>query len=154
LVTGVNRSRLSALALGACVALGASRASAFPHVVKKGETLAEIAERLYGKIELEQLLVAANGLEAAPGATPILAGMRLEVPAVTPRRVAAGETWAGLAEELLGDPVRSDVLAIANGSMPWMPPADGLEILVPYNLRYVVGSNESLLTVAYRFLGE
>jgi hypothetical protein len=131
-----------------------SDARAFPHVVKKGETLAQIAEKLYGKIELEQLLVAANGLEATPGAAPILPGMRLEVPAVSHRRVAAGETWNGLAEELLGDPIRSDVLALANGSMPWMAPADGLEIIVPYNLRYSVTSGDSLLTIAYRFLGE
>jgi LysM domain len=143
------------MALVAAAALALPNdAQAFPHVVKKGETLAQIAEKLYGKIELEQLLVAANGLEATPGAAPILPGMRLEVPAVSHRRVVAGETWNGLAEELLGDPIRSDVLAIANGSMPWMMPADGLEIVVPYNLRYTVVSGDSLLTIAYRFLGE
>src|SRR5450432_2227605 len=102
-----NRARARWLALAAlAVALAPNDAHAFPHVVKKGETLAQIAEKLYGKIELEQLLVAANGLEATPGAAPILPGMRLEVPAVSHRRVVAGETWNGLAEELLGDPIR------------------------------------------------
>ncbi len=150
-----DRARAGAVALIVAGAFALpNEAAAFPHVVKKGETLAQIAEKLYGKIELEQLLVAANGLEATPGAAPILPGMRLEVPAVSHRRVVAGETWNGLAEELLGDPIRSDVLAIANGSMPWMMPADGLEIVVPYNLRYTVVSGDSLLTIAYRFLGE
>src|SRR4051812_33481720 len=71
-------------------------AHAFPHVVKKGETLAQIAERTYGKVEMEQLLVAANGLDAG-GGIPIVPGLRLEVPALGYHRVTAGETWAGLA---------------------------------------------------------
>ena len=128
-------------------------ALAFPHLVRKGETLAQIAERIYGRVEMEQLLVAANGLDAG-GGIPVLPGMRLEVPALGHYRAGAQETWAGLAEELLGDPDRSDVLAIANGSMPWLAPADGQEIVVPYNMRYVAGQNDSTLTIAYRFLGE
>ena len=131
----------------------AADARAFPHVVKKGETLAAIAERTYGKVEMEQLLVAANGLDAG-GGIPIVAGMRLEVPALGHRRAVAGDTWASLAAELLGDERRSDVLALANASNPWLAPADGQEIVVPYNLRVVAGGNDSLLTIAYRFLGE
>jgi len=127
-------------------------AHAFPHVVRPGETLAQIAERTYGRVEMEQLLVAANGLDAG-GGIPILAGMRLEVPSLGHRRVGPSDTWASMAEELLGDPNRSDVLAVANGSMPWLPPSDGQEIVVPYNLRVVVGPYDSLLTIAYRFLG-
>lgn len=144
--------------LGICLALGvisgvACDARAFPHVVKKGETLAQIAERTYGRVQMEQILVAANGLDAG-GGIPIVAGMRLDVPAVSHHRVTAGETWAQLADLLLGDERRADVLAIANGSMPWLPPSDGQELIVPYNLRYVAGANDSLLTIAYRFLGE
>jgi hypothetical protein len=131
----------------------ASDASAFPHVVKKGETLAQIAERTYGRVQMEQILVAANGLDAG-GGIPIVAGMRLEVPAASHHRVTAGETWNGLAAELLGDERRGDVLALANGSMPWLPPSDGQELIVPYNLRYVAAQNDSLMTIAYRFLGE
>ena len=149
-----RRARRPALVLAACALLGAGAdAAAFPHVVKRGETLASIAERTYGRVQFEQILVAANGLDAG-GGIPIVAGMRLEVPAVGHHRVTAGETWAGLAEVLLGDQRRSDVLAIANGSMPWLPPSDGQELIVPYNLRFVAGANDSLLTVAYRFLGQ
>jgi hypothetical protein len=102
---------------------------------------------------MEQLLVAANGLDAG-GGIPIVAGMRLDVPALGHHRASAGETWASLAGELLGDERRSDVLAIANGSMPWLAPSDGQEIIVPYNLRAIAGGNDSLLTIAYRFLGD
>ncbi len=122
-------------------------------MVRRGETLAQIAERSYGRVEMEQLLVAANGLDAG-GGIPIVPGMRLEVPSVGHRRVAEGETWASLALELLGDERRGDVLAIANGASPWIAPADGQEILVPFNLRVVAGSNDSLLTLAYRYLGD
>jgi hypothetical protein len=141
--------------LAAACAFVATRqeAGAFPHVVKKGETLAQIAERTYGRVEMEQLLVAANGLDAG-GGIPIVAGMRLEVPALGHHRVTAGETWAALAGELLGDERRADVLSIANNSSPWLTPADGQEIIVPYNLRVIAGGNDSLLTIAYRYLGD
>jgi hypothetical protein len=127
--------------------------AAFPHVVKPGETLAQIAERTYGRVEMEQFLVAENGLDAG-GGIPIVPGMRLEIPALGHRRAVAGDSWAALAAELLGNDQRSDVLAAANGSMPWLAPADGQELIIPYNLRYVAAPSDSLLTIAYRFLGE
>lgn len=143
----------AAAAALALAAPGSRPAEAFPHIVKKGDTLAQIAERTYGRVEMEQLLVAANQLDTGRG-IPILPGMRLEVPAVGHYRVNAGETWASLAQELLGDANRSDVLSLANASMPWLTPVDGQEIIVPYNLRYVAGGGDSTLTIAYRFLGE
>ncbi len=69
--------------------------------------------------------------------------MQLEVPAVSYRRVSRGETWESLAAETLGLPRRSDVLALANDSMPWLFPEEGAEIVVPYNLRVVVRPNET-----------
>jgi hypothetical protein len=141
------------LVVAAAAAIPGGRAEAFPHIVKAGETLAQIAERMYGKVEMEKLLVAANGLDVV-GGIPIVPGMRLEVPAVGHYRVGAGETWPAIAGRLLGDPERSDVLAIANNAMPWLAPSDGQEIIVPYNLRYVAASGDSTLTIAYRFLGE
>ena len=147
------RHGLALAGLVVTVLAPAASAQAFPHVVKPGETLAQIAERTYGRVEMEQILVAANGLDAG-GGIPIVPGMRLEVPALSYRRALAGDTWVGLAATLLGDASRSDALALANSSMPWLAPADGQELLVPYNLRVVVGSNDSLLTIAYRYLGE
>ncbi len=149
LFKGFKILTLSAAALIAA----ATPAHAFPHIVKPGETLAQIAERVYGRVEMEKLLVAANALDAGTG-IPIVPGMRLEIPALSHHRIAQGETWASLAEQLLGDPDRSDVLAVTNGTMPWLPPQDGLEIIVPYHLRYVAEPGDTTLTVAYRFLGE
>ena len=105
--------------LGALLALSTlvDRAHAFTHVVSDKDTLASIAERYYGRIQFEKLLVAANDLDAR-GGSPIVRGMRLEVPALGHRVVRQGETWDGLANELLGSPQRSDVLSMSKDSSP------------------------------------
>ncbi len=128
-------------------------ADAFPHIVRSGETLARIAERVYGRVEAEQILVAANGLDNGRGIA-ITPGMRIEIPAVGHHHVTAGETWAAIADNLLGDQDRGDVLAVSNKAKPWIQPTEGQEIVVPYNLRYVAGAGDSILTIAYRFLGD
>lgn len=140
------------LALG-CLAARADRAHAFTHVVSDKDTLASIAERYYGRIQFEKLLVAANDLDAR-GGTPIVRGMRLEVPALGHRVVRQGETWDSLATELLGSPKRSDVLSMANDSSPWLTPQEGAEIVVPFNLRVLPDAGDTLVTIAYRFYGD
>jgi LysM repeat protein len=148
--------RLPRLAAAFCIALLATlakHASAFTHVVQKTETLAQIAERTYGRIQYEKILVAANSLDAQ-GGTPIVAGQRLEIPALDHYRVNAGDTWASLAKQLLGDPERSVVFAQANDTMPWIPPADGAQIIVPYNLRYIATPADTIVTIAQKFTGE
>ncbi|MBI3203672.1 MAG: LysM peptidoglycan-binding domain-containing protein [Polyangiaceae bacterium] len=138
-----------------CAALTAlaSDSRALTHVVQKGDTLASIAERYYGLIQHEKLLVAANGLEAR-GGVAIALGMRLEVPALSHRRVKKTDTWADLATQLLGAPHRADVLSMANGSSPWLPPADGAEIAVPYNLPVMVTNADSIVSIAQKYLGD
>ncbi len=128
-------------------------ASAFTHVVLPGETLASIAERVYGRIQEEQILVAANELDVQGGLS-IVPGMRLEVPTVSYRRVKKGDTWQTMAAERLGSPRRADALAIANGTSPWLPPDEGAEIIVPYNLRVVATSPDTYPQVAYRYLDD
>jgi phage tail protein X len=131
----------------------AAPAHAFTHTVTEKDTLASIAERYYGRIQFEKLLVAANDLDAR-GGSPIVRGMRLEVPALGHRVVKQGETWDSLATELLGSPKRSDVLSMANGSSPWLTPEEGAEIIVPFNLRVLVDQGDTLITIAYRFYGD
>ncbi len=144
---------VAALLFCLVVASLASEAKAFTYVVQKGDTLASIAERFYGRIQYEKLLVAANALEAE-GGTSIVPGMRLEVPAVSYRRIQPADTWNDLAIETLGAARRADVLAIANGTSPWLPPEEGNEIVLPYNLRVVTTSADTIVTIAYEFLGD
>jgi LysM repeat protein len=146
-------SRLLSFACAALLAGVARHATAFTHTVQKNETLAQIAERTYGKIQYEKILVAANALDAQ-GGSPIVAGQRLEIPALDHYRITAGDTWQGLAKQLLGDPERSTVLAQANDTMPWIPPAEGAEIIVPYNLRYMATQADTIVTIAQKFTGE
>jgi hypothetical protein len=148
----MKRRATLALALGAML-FQAGDAAAFQHVVQSGETLASLAEKYYGKIQLEKLLVAANSLDLE-GGTPIVRGMRLEIPAVQHFRVRRGDTWDSLALELLGLASRSDVLSIANHSSPWLTPEESSEIIVPYNLRLVAGQGDTLVTFSYAFLGD
>lgn len=144
------RRLLASLCLAALAC--AAPAHAFPHVLRRDETLARIAERTYGRIDYEKILVAANGLDAG-GGVPTIPGQRLEVPALLHVRVQAGDTWASLAEALLGHPERQDVLSAANESSPWMTPAEGAEIVVPYNLRVIAGPSDTIVTIALRFMG-
>ena len=127
-------------------------ARGFTYVVKKGETLADLSARFYGRVELEKVLVPANGLDAPSNTQSLIPGMRIEVPAVFHHTVAAGETWESLAERYLGLKKRSEALALANATMPWLPTEPGREILVPFNLRYVVHRGDSTPSIAYRFL--
>lgn len=144
----------SILALGVLLALTIVRpAQAFIHIVTTGDTLASIAERYYGKIQYERILVAANLLDLEGGSS-ITRGMRLEVPALGHRRVQRGDSWDGLAFALLGAKERSDVLALANGSMPWLTPEEGAEIIIPYNLRVIVRPGDNLVPLALKFMGD
>jgi LysM domain len=142
-------------ALGGALAFSMSSrcALAFPVVVQPGDTLAGIAQRIYGRVEYEGLLVSANGLDAH-GGIAITPGMRLEVPALAYRRVAPGDTWASLATVLLGSAARAPVLAFANAAKPWLSPTENAELLIPYNLRFVAEGAENISDVAERFLGE
>jgi len=145
-------SRLCAFLAFLLLCASGTDARAFTHIVQPGETLAAIAERFYGRIQYEKLLVAANNLDAQ-GGSPIVPGMRLEVPALGHYRVRPGDSWNGLAQKLLGAKGRADVLAAANGTSPWLPPSDGAEIVVPYNLKVVATGTDTTITIAYRYLG-
>lgn len=128
------------------------RAHAFPHVVEPNETLARIAERFYGRVQLERVLVAANHLDRT-GARSLTPGQRIEIPAVTYHRVGPDETWESLSRSWLGHERRAILLAESNGQKPWIQPELGQVITLPYNLSWVATGEESLATLAYRFLG-
>lgn len=125
-------------------------AHAFVHVVQPGETLAQIAQRIYGNTRYETVLAAANFLDSQGGSIPV-AGMRLEIPHAGFVRVAAGQSWYALAGSHLGDSKRADVLARANHASSWIPPVEGQEIEIPYNLTILAGEADSVIRLAERF---
>jgi LysM repeat protein len=141
------------LGLLASAATVTAPAVAFTHVVQPRETLASIAERIYGRIQHERILVAANELDVQGGLS-IVPGMRLEVPALSYVRIKKGDTWATVAAEQLGSPKRDVALSIANGSNPWLPVEDGAEVAIPYNLRLIITSPDTLPQIAYKYMGD
>jgi len=143
------------VALALTVATAAGDAHAFQHIVKPGETLAQVAERVYGDARLETVLVGANALDVQ-GGTVIAAGMRLEVPAPGHHTVMQGESWADLALSWLGtnDMARTELLAHANKGVPWVPPVEGQEIEIPAVVTYLAGEGETVNSIAARFWGD
>jgi LysM repeat protein len=131
------------------------QARAFTHVVKPGETLAQIAERLYGESKLEVVLVSANALDVQ-GGTIIVPGMRLEVPAPGHHTILQGETWKELSVAWLGtgDEGRAELLARVNKTVAWVPPVEGQEIEMPAIVTYIAGDGETINSIAARFWGD
>lgn len=128
-------------------------ARAFTHIVLPGETLAQIAARVYGDPKLENVLAGANALDVV-GGSAIVPGMRLEVPAPSYHHVMTNETWYGLALAWLGDTKRCDALATVNNGQSWIAPEEGREIVIPAVLTIIAGDNENDMTIAGRYLGD
>lgn len=141
---------LSALLFAVGLRSDARAQTGFTHVVGVGETLASIAQRYYGDPRKETVLVTENGLTEQEGIR-IVVGMHLIVPAVSHHTVAAGERWSAIAQRYYGEPRRAFVLVDANhGSSD--EPAEGAELLIPYPLRHVSGSGETVQRVAAQYL--
>jgi LysM repeat protein len=140
-------------ALAPLVFAFAPSAGAFTHVVKPGETLAQIAARVYGDARKESLLAGANALDAG-GGSAIVPGMRLEIPAPTHHKVAPGETWTSMSLTWLGDARRAEVLARANRAVSWIQPVDGLEVEIPAVVAHIVSAGESSTSLAARYWGD
>ena len=134
-----------------CTLAVTSDVAAFPHVVRAGETVAAIAEHMYGRVELERVIVAANGLGGRRGSA-IVPGQRLEIPAVGYHKVLPGDTWQSVADVAPLGIAEGGVLARLNDSQPWLSPEVSREIVIPYNLRFVASVGDTTQTVAYRFL--
>ncbi len=128
-------------------------ASAFVHVVRPKESLADIAKRLYGEPSREGLLAGANSLDVQ-GGSAIVPGMHLQIPACDFHRVVAHETWASLARDFLGDDKRADYLARANDAFAWIAPSPGQEVRIPYVLTYIAAEGDTTLAIARKYLGD
>ncbi len=142
-------------ALGALTAavLTASDAGAFVHIVRPSETLAQIAQRMYGDPKKELLIADANALDVQGGSV-IVPGMRLEIPACTYHRVLERETWPSIARDELGDATRADELARINDAVPWIAPSPEQEVKIPYVLTHIAAESETTSRLAYRYLGD
>jgi LysM repeat protein len=133
--------------------LAGPSASAFTHIVKPGETLSQIAARVYGDARKETILAGANALDVA-GGSAIVPGMRLEIPAAAHHTVIAGDTWNSMALAWLGAAKRSDVLARLNGAVPWVDPPIGQAVEIPPVVAHIAAEGDTSGTVALRYWGD
>jgi LysM repeat protein len=147
----MNKTLLVAATLA--VALASDDASAFGHVVSQGETLAQIAIKMYGTPRFETALVGANALDAH-GGSAIVAGQPIEIPAPSHHRVVEGETWHGLAKTFLGDSRRAETLARANGGVSWVQPVVGQEVEIPAIVAHIAADGETMPQLSQRYFGD
>jgi LysM repeat protein len=135
-------------------ALGCARSSrAYTHIVKPGETLAQIAGRVYGDARRESVLAGANALDVQ-GGSAIVPGMRLEIPAPGHHTISAGDTWRGLALAWLGDTARADVLARLNHGVAWVDPPIGQAVEIPAVVAHIAADGDSSASLAARYWGD
>jgi len=139
--------------VGSALLLGAHDAAGFTHVVSQGETLAQIAIKVYGTPRFETAIAGANALDAH-GGSAIVAGQPLEIPAPGHHRVQEGETWFGLSRLYLGDTRRAETLARANSAVAWVPPAPNQEIEIPAVVPHIAEEGDTMASVALRYLGD
>jgi LysM repeat protein len=145
--------KLVRFAFTAGLALQTTDASAFTHVVRPKETLADIAKKLYGDASREVLLAGANALDSQ-GGSAIVPGMHLVAPANDYHRVVTRETWASIARDFLGDDSRADFLARANDAIAWVAPSPGQEVRIPYVLTYIAAEGDTTLAISRKYLGD
>jgi len=141
------------LTIALAIAFATDDASAFTHVVSHGETLAQIAIRVYGTPRFETAIAGANALDAH-GGSAIVAGQPIEIPAPGHHRVVENETWFGLARVFLGDPKRAERLARANSAQAWVPPVANQEIEIPAVVAHIAGEGETVASLAQRYFGD
>jgi LysM repeat protein len=126
---------------------------AFTHVVSQGETLAQLAIKVYGTPRFETAIAGANALDAH-GGSAIVPGQPIEIPAPAHHRVQEGETWFGIARVFLGDNRRGETLARANNAVAWVPPVPNQEIEIPAVVAHIAAEGETVAGLSQRYLGD
>jgi hypothetical protein len=141
------------LLLPLALLLATAPSSAYVHTIRPGQTLADVADFAYGDPKKESVLVGANALDLK-GGSQVAAGMHIHVPAPTFTRAVKGDTWPALSQTWLGHAERSFILARANNMVPWVPPEEGREILVPAMVSHIANEGDDIVSIAKRYLGK
>ena len=144
----VNRVRRVLFMAGVLLVLVAPAARGEEHVVRTGESFADIAQAFYADPNLGDLVAAANGMDPK---TPPDEGARLVIPHARAYKIRGDDTWKALAAKHLGDEGRAPVLARANGFAAESEPPEGSMIFLPFHVERKAEKKDSFKSLAELF---
>ncbi len=121
------------------------------HVVQKGDSLELLAAEFYGDRQFAVFLMVANGMQHPRDLKP---GETLRIPTAWKYQAMAGESLESLAQRFLGDKRRAPFLAEFNGLPKNATLATGQEVMIPFHVKHVAASKETLEQLAATFYGD
>jgi hypothetical protein len=119
--------------------------------VRAGDTPERIAAEYYGNRALEYYIREVN--QIARGAK-LKRGRRLQVPTAFRVKLKKNQTLEVVAKRYLGDARRAPFLAEWSGINPGDKPAEGAELLVPFQFIYRPSTPQTLTTIAKSFYND
>ena len=124
-----------------------STAFAWLHMAKAGETLEQLSVRYYGTPDKAAVIRAANGF-VHPDTGRLTEGESVEIPEILHVRVGESETWASLSASFLSSQIHAAFLADLNGFKEDQAPPAGTIIRIPFHLRHIFATDETVKSVA------
>jgi nucleoid-associated protein YgaU len=120
------------------------------YTVQSGDTLANIAQTLYGNSSEWTLIVDAN-----PGINPndLLIGQQLQIPFGLQYTVQSGDTLANIAQTFYGDSNQWTLIQNANPTVDPTKLQVGQQLLIQFGQQYAVQSGDTLIRLAEQFYG-
>ena len=119
---------------------------AWIHMAKAGETLEQLSVRYYGTPDKTAAIRAANGF-VHPDTGRLTEGEPVEIPEVLHVRVQESDTWSSLAASFLSSPSRAAFLADLNGYKEEQTPPAGTIIRIPFHLRHIFATDETVKSI-------
>lgn len=120
------------------------------HKARKGDTLPLLAAEYYGNRKFAVFIMVANEMTRPRNLAP---GERLKIPTSFKVYAVAGESMKGLAGRYLDDERRATFLAEFNKLPVDVSLAEGQEVTIPFHIKHVAQSQESLKLLAATYYG-
>ena len=121
------------------------------HTIRKGDSLATVANVYYGDPEKAVFLMAFNNITDPLNLKP---GQRIELPEIRFHRVEAGDTLAFIAKKYLNNAIKYRGLARINRIKDPRSLSRDMTIIIPVEIGHTVKRGESLSSIARKYYGE